>query len=605
MENFTIKKNIIIIFSLIISVGCKSDKIKITDKLQKIKCSYLIQEGSTYSIENIIKDSSLFKPLFTNCKNFGEKKNGVWHKCDLKNIANIDSNFIFITRGVDSLKFYAVINNKIINSSVTGGHFNPNTRDFNSPFSTFQFTVLSKQKVSLYIFAKNVNYKLSLFPFTIKTLNEAKTFILDQQLLHSCYIGAMVMLLLFGTTLFLLFRDLLYLYYSVGVGLSLGMMLVNFDYFYIFTENLPEVIRNKNIYGFFTSVLPLNYFLFAQKFLKYDTKTKLFYHKITPYVVVISLLIVGLFLVSNLSVFEYRVIFEILVFILCVLPLILLYKSFKLKYQPAWIFLVATFPVLISGIVESLSELHDIPVQLMHNYYYVLTFFELFVLTIGLSIKFKNLQEERKKVVEEMLERELSAKDAERRRIALDLHDKLGGLVSAAKLNFNVFKDSITKDAKNSGYEKGMKILDTTAQTIRDLAHSYTTSSMLKVGIVQALKEIYMNSQNPTIHINDMNFEKRLDPQVEHSLFMIIQEAITNAVKHANANEILIFFNEKQNQISVTIEDDGKGFQKEAITTGMGLKNIKFRVNEQLKGVMSIDSFPEKGTTILIKFYRE
>lgn len=596
MENIKPLKYIFVLLLYLSLQGCSSTTPTDPSKLKNVTFSYT--EGSPgLSINKLIQHDTVFAPLAKLSKNFGSQPDGLWYKCKFSTGSLQDSDYSILTRGIDSLRFYLVQNGQITDSLITGGHVNPVNRVFNSSFTGFNISLKAHQQYDLYIFAKNRDYKLSLYPFLLRPAKEVHRYISLQRMYHSFYIGAMLLLLLFGLSLLLLFKNSLYLYYSLGVFYSLAMMLINYDYVYLLFDRLPPVILNKNIYGLITALISLNYFLFAKSFLQFREETTRLLNKITRPVVGLTLSVLLIYLLFNISFFHHRFTIEILVFFLCTLPVFLLYQSFKIKYKPAWIFLVATVPVLLIGIMESLSEVLKIPVQLTHNLYYSCTFFELFVLTLGLTIKFRNLKDEQKRLVEEMLEKEIRAKEEERRRIAIDLHDKLGGLVSAAKLNF-----SSSSEPHDPSFSKGIEVLDLTAKTIRELAYTYSSSSLLKVGVVQALKEIYLGSNDPAIHINEINFEQRLNPNAEHSLFMIVQEAISNAIRHAAANEILVFFNGRGKQVTVTIEDDGRGFELKEVQRGLGLNNMLFRVSEQLQGSINFDSVVSKGTKITIKF---
>jgi signal transduction histidine kinase len=94
---------------------------------------------------------------------------------------------------------------------------------------------------------------------------------------------------------------------------------------------------------------------------------------------------------------------------------------------------------------------------------------------------------------------------------------------------------------------------------------------------------------------------KRFENAMEVNLFRMIQEILTNAIKHAEASEITVSLTQDEDSINIIIEDNGKGFNAKNIAKkeGMGLNNITKKV-EQLNGTFNIDSFEGKGTTILI-----
>lgn len=566
--------------------------------------NFILSENSSVSNFNEAIEAE-YTPLRKAYPNLGEYPTGIWLKKVITATSPEAENYTFLTRGVDTLRCYLTTQSgTLLDSATTGGHINPVEREFTSSFSTYTFTLKPTATVTLYLFAKNVNYKLSLYPYKILPTKAAKSYINKSQLIQSTYIGAMLILLLFGTTLFLLFQNTLYMYYAFCVALSLSMMLVNYDYSYLVFDQLPSIIINKNIYGIITTLLPLNYFLFARSFLLYNNTVKKRMDTLIPYVIGITAGILVIFTVFDLSFFKYRNLIEGIIFILILLPLVLLYFSFKHGYKPAWFFLIATLPVLAMGVLESLSDLHNFPVQQMHTYYYATTFFELFVLTVGLSIKFKKFQEERNYVYQQMLDREITTREKERIRIAQDLHDRLGGLIAATKLQFKMVKDRITA-SEDTSFDTGMEMLDNTADSIRQIAHSFSSSSFVKTGLLNALKEQYNEYTNPSVFINESGFGKRLPLDQEQPLYAIIQELITNAIKHANAQEVLVLLKETKEGLSITVEDDGGGFDVRTTTAGMGIENIRFRVKEHLSGSLLIKSELTKGTVVQITFERK
>ncbi|WP_390890903.1 7TM diverse intracellular signaling domain-containing protein [Emticicia fluvialis] len=120
--------------------------------------------------------------------------------------------------------------------------------------------------------------------------------------------------------------------------------------------------------------------------------------RLTIWLSSITVVVILLFLILHLSFYQYRYFTYLLIFCLCSLTFVLVFRSIKRKYKPAWLFLFATVPVLCISVLETFSDLHHIPVQLMHTIYYSATVFEMFVLTLGLALRFKIAQYEKKKL---------------------------------------------------------------------------------------------------------------------------------------------------------------------------------------------------------------
>jgi signal transduction histidine kinase len=130
-----------------------------------------------------------------------------------------------------------------------------------------------------------------------------------------------------------------------------------------------------------------------------------------------------------------------------------------------------------------------------------------------------------------------------------------------------------------------------------------------KLGLMQALKDLCstINAKNSLqVSLLDYGMEERLSLQTEIIIYRIVQELLSNVIKHSNATEAILQFNRSGNNINITVEDNGSGFvvqsPKDKLHTGIDI--IKERVNF-LNGDISIDSQPGIGTTVMISFCTE
>ena len=215
---------------------------------------------------------------------------------------------------------------------------------------------------------------------------------------------------------------------------------------------------------------------------------------------------------------------------------------------------------------------------------------------------------ETQKLATVLKEQELTAIDAmiegqekERQRIANDLHDDLGGLMATVKLHFNALKDKKSPEL----FDKTNTLIDEAYNKVRSVAHAKNSGVIAKHGLLKSVKEMANKisiSNQLEIEVIDYGLETRLENSLELTLFRIIQELISNAVKHAQASEISIHITNHGDMINLMVEDNGKGFNASQITKtnkGMGINSIDKRV-EHLDGKMTIESEKNKGTTIII-----
>lgn len=200
--------------------------------------------------------------------------------------------------------------------------------------------------------------------------------------------------------------------------------------------------------------------------------------------------------------------------------------------------------------------------------------------------------------------------EKERLRLAAELHDNLGSSLATLKMQFDSFKNTAEKENSKqfSAIKRVSRLLDETYQKVRYMAHTNHVSVMEKQGLIHSLKlftQKLSDAKDLTVEFNYFGFDKqKLNTSLELNAFRIIQEILTNIIKHANATKISIDINLFDDVLSILIEDNGVGFNtKETLKkkkTGMGLQNLMDRVLRE-NGNFSIDSQIGKGTTIVIE----
>lgn len=198
----------------------------------------------------------------------------------------------------------------------------------------------------------------------------------------------------------------------------------------------------------------------------------------------------------------------------------------------------------------------------------------------------------------------LKGQEEERGRIAKDLHDGLGGLLSGTKLSLTNMKENLLLTPENAIlFEKSIGMLDTTISDLRKVAHNLMPEALFKFGLNDALNDFCSSIQlasNITIDYQKIGLDRKLGNTAETFIYRIIQELVNNAVKHAEAKEILVQVAYSNTKISVTVEDNGKGYDKNQVNKGDGLDNIAYRV-KYLSGTIDTVSSPNKGTSINIE----
>lgn len=198
----------------------------------------------------------------------------------------------------------------------------------------------------------------------------------------------------------------------------------------------------------------------------------------------------------------------------------------------------------------------------------------------------------------------LDGQEKERSRLAKDLHDGLGGLLSGTKLQLTHLNNKID-DFNKEGIENSINQIDGAVEELRRVAHNLMPDLLDKYGLEVALQEFATRMSNEflDIHVQFLSFTNTLEQERELLVYRIIQELVNNAIKHANSSQIIIQLVEETDHILVTVEDDGKGFNSEKINLrqSAGFHNIQSRV-EFLKGTISIQSEENVGTSVEFQF---
>jgi signal transduction histidine kinase len=192
--------------------------------------------------------------------------------------------------------------------------------------------------------------------------------------------------------------------------------------------------------------------------------------------------------------------------------------------------------------------------------------------------------------------------EEERRHLARELHDEVGQALTAAKINLQAAMKE-TDGAKSKRIDETATILEKLLGQVRQISLDLRPSTLDDLGLVPALRSL-LDQQgrraSVAVHLSVKDVPENLDPEIQTTCFRIAQEAITNAVRHANATRIDVELARENGDLRLQVRDNGRGFDvdsKRAHTAGLGLIGMKERavlVDAQAK----IISSPNNGTTV-------
>ncbi|MES2649438.1 MAG: sensor histidine kinase [Bacteroidota bacterium] len=197
----------------------------------------------------------------------------------------------------------------------------------------------------------------------------------------------------------------------------------------------------------------------------------------------------------------------------------------------------------------------------------------------------------------------LQAEENERKRIAAELHDGVGQIMSAARMNLSAFEHDLqlTDSHQKLKFEKIISLVDDSCREVRVVSHNMMPNALIKSGLGNAVRDFVdkIDSRVLKVDLYCEGLNERLDASIETVLYRVIQECVNNVIKHSGANHLDISLTREAGAISVTIEDNGKGFDnsRQENFEGIGLKNMLTRI-KYLKGDIEFNSAPGKGTFV-------
>lgn len=201
----------------------------------------------------------------------------------------------------------------------------------------------------------------------------------------------------------------------------------------------------------------------------------------------------------------------------------------------------------------------------------------------------------------------LKGEEQERTRLAKDLHDGLGGMLSGIKYSFSTMKGNLIMTPENAqAFERSMDMLDSSIKEMRRVAHNMMPEALVKFGLDTALKDFCNDiNQSGALKVTYQSIgmqQAEIDQTSAITVYRIVQELLNNIMKHAGAESAIVQLSKTDDTLSLTVEDDGQGFNTSILhgTKGIGWSNIQTRV-EYLKGKTDIQSGPDKGTSVHIE----
>jgi len=198
----------------------------------------------------------------------------------------------------------------------------------------------------------------------------------------------------------------------------------------------------------------------------------------------------------------------------------------------------------------------------------------------------------------------IDAQEVERRRIARDLHDSVGQKLSGIRLQWESMAMQDASHRAEPRFNSLKILLDEAVDEVRGISHQMMPKELEQFGLVPAIEQTILRSfltDKVQCHFEHHGLSERLPKQVELALFRVLQELISNILKHANARHVTVQLVKSQRNLVLVVEDDGVGFDTGSVKrSGIGMMNVDSRVNA-ISGLLNVESYPGKGTVVTIR----
>lgn len=592
-------------------------------------------KGGTHplQISDILKgDKNLFKPHLEKGFNLKPDAKNNWIKIRITNtdtlrrdaVVELTNPFLYIVR------FYTIASSEVIDSLICGSKFEFGKRQRNHP--NFQYLVNLEPGATkdcyINIEVANSSGDFMLFVWSKENRNEYQ--LTETKYLSYFFIISSTFLLLLGLAI-LLTKQRFHWYYFIYT--LFGALYIYAELGLGFKNIWPKspsfqnnsILLIANMYQAFG-------LLFVQRY--FTTKLKFpFLHKCLQSLFIAGLLFECVIIIYTLAkslLPDWVVYANTIIFLMsgtCIsLVASVSLLSKKYRADAIW-FIIGFIPHAISitqlcfrpfGAFNSSKEqwfknLLPIYIETVHppNLLLWSVLWEMIIVFWLITNRLKNIYEENNNMMQQLsLQREsnmrtlLSGVDKERQRIAQDLHDGSGVALTALKMKLHLLKiNSLPQTQNDETVEKLMHEVDKIYEDLRHISHNLMPKTLSKLGLYPAIDELIDQFKTAAPQIKFKYYKKsdihHFSESAKINLYRILQELLTNVVKHANAKYVSLQIIRHNDSLMISIEDDGVGYDIGLQKNGTGLTSVESRV-QMLHGNLSVDTAPQNGTFISI-----
>ncbi|WP_435353711.1 sensor histidine kinase [Emticicia sp. SJ17W-69] len=582
---------------------------------RNFKYLYLSGENQYVRSEKRLTFAELVKDANTNTltflHNFKTKRDNSFYciKIEVQNIDNEDIEVIMLVDEprIDHFNFVMFENGKPINT-FSKFILDPHIKILgNKLINELPLVLKAKTSYKLYF---QIDNRISLNKLKLPLKFIAKSYYPTQQfwatLFEKIYLGTLFFIVVFTLIFVVLYRQRIYFFYFLYL-LGLVIFYVCVNNFIVYVSDSETFFKNN------WSGLALSYFLmlvgyvhFSEEFLNVSQFVKPIYIRYLN-LLKKSFYIYYIVSISLLWLFNFSSVKVAAVSVFIINPLMLLYiwyfifKAFQNKFSPVYLFTLSYFPIFLVGFFLDPLGTSGLLGANINAIFYSSHIFELFTLSIAIIYRFRLIEVEKNNLnlvvfqqKENLLNVEIKAQEMERERLAKDLHDDLGGTLTAIR-NMAISKPN---------EKQLLPLIDRAIIDLRNVSKNLLPINLVNNGLIKAVQQnINYLQVASNIEFDFITFgkEKRLNKEEELHTYRIIAELLNNIIKHSVATKATMQILYYDDYLHISIEDNGIGIDTHKNNLGIGLLNIQARI-DFLKSKLIIDT-NENGTLITFDVY--
>lgn len=499
---------------------------------------------------------------------------------------------------INRLDFYRVTNGKVVLDHITGDHYPFRQRPVNNRL--FVFPLLPTEQQNFYLVRVDKHNESLQLDAEVVSDAEFYNGMTEENLINALTWGILLLIIVFGTFLFISVKDKLYLYYVLYILSALLWVLADTGYgFQLLWPEYPDFANRARL--FLNLCLTVTIIQFMQAFIGQSSDSR--WYKPLQIIKIINIIFAVLVLTvpfptgdANQALYVFLVIhltidaFTLIPFLLSII------EKVRTNNRQAWFYLISVLALMVCIFAE-LFEQAGVTISNTSYFqdYGVQTgiVIEAVILNFGLAIRFNRYKNDKEQLLikinqkqNELTERIIETQESERKKIAGQLHDEVGSLLSLASLHISSVIDQ-NKGSQETvlKLKKADEVLHSVTTTVRNMSHTLTPLAIERYGFKNAIIDL-QNTINLAgvlkIECIIIGFEERDKYNIHllNDVYRIVQESVNNIIKHAEATHALIQVIGYDEIISVMIEDNGKGLSSSIVKKpGIGIAGIHSKID--------------------------